>query len=268
MDIDVFPNSVEYWGPDRHGVLPQRPGALDADPGRHPPDLRARAPGRQRRRRRATPTASSCRTSRGSSPTPTSRPSTGTAATGATSRWPGIVRYMEWDDMLDGPVRPLRQRHRLGPQPELEHQARGGKDVVRLQSVYGEGIENYMNDAPADLGIENNLGNPVRPIEGELLPVIGIVAFLDHTWNSKWTSAIGYSQRRDRQLRRPGAVRVQEGPVRPRQPAVHAGQERHGRRRGAVGQARELLRRLERRTTCASSSPSSPTSRHMIGGKS
>ena len=31
MDPDVFPNSLEYLGPDRHGVLPQRAGPLDAD---------------------------------------------------------------------------------------------------------------------------------------------------------------------------------------------------------------------------------------------
>ena len=30
MDIGVFPNTVEYWGPQRHGLLPQRAGALDA----------------------------------------------------------------------------------------------------------------------------------------------------------------------------------------------------------------------------------------------
>ena len=34
MDPDVFPNSLEYWGPTGHGVLPQRPGPLDAGQGR------------------------------------------------------------------------------------------------------------------------------------------------------------------------------------------------------------------------------------------
>jgi hypothetical protein len=42
----------------------------------------------------------------------------------------------------------------------------GTKDVVRLQAVYGEGIENYMNDAPADVGIENNPGNDHRAGQG------------------------------------------------------------------------------------------------------
>ena len=43
--------------------------------------------------------------------------------------------------------------------------------------VYGEGIENYMNDAPVDVGIENELSsNPRTPIEGKALPVLGVVA--------------------------------------------------------------------------------------------
>ena len=69
--------------------------------------------------------------------------------------------------------------------------------MLRLQVVYGEGVENYMNDAPVDIGIqEQPLGNPVTPVVGKALPVLGLVAFLDHTWNAKWTSTVGYSLRR------------------------------------------------------------------------
>ena len=48
MDPDVFPNSLEYLGPDRHGVLPQRAGALDAHQRCQEPDARPRAPWRER----------------------------------------------------------------------------------------------------------------------------------------------------------------------------------------------------------------------------
>ena len=50
-----------------------------------------------------------------------------------------------------------------------------------------------MNDAPADVGIRSNPGNPSRPIEGELLPVLGISAFIDINWGEHASSAIGYS---------------------------------------------------------------------------
>src|SRR5262249_33251508 len=58
----------------------------------------------------------------------------------------------------------------------------------------GEGIQNYMNDSPVDVGIKNNRSNPVRPIVGEAIPITGIVAFLDHTWNAKFSSTVGYSR--------------------------------------------------------------------------
>jgi hypothetical protein len=66
--------------------------------------------------------------------------------------------------------------------------------VIRLQFVYGRGIENYMNDVPVDIGIVANPGNPVTPILGKAIPVMGTVIFLDHTWNDKWTTAVGYSR--------------------------------------------------------------------------
>ncbi|MFL6285675.1 MAG: DcaP family trimeric outer membrane transporter [Pyrinomonadaceae bacterium] len=68
-------------------------------------------------------------------------------------------------------------------------------DVGRFQLTYGEGIENYMNDAPVDIGVRNNLaaGDPRKPIKGVALPVLGMSAFLDHTWNKRFTTAVGYS---------------------------------------------------------------------------
>ena len=63
-----------------------------------------------------------------------------------------------------------------------------------MQFAFGEGIQNYMNDAPVDVGIVNNFSNPRTPIVGKALPIVGVVAFLDHTWNDKFSTAIGYSQ--------------------------------------------------------------------------
>jgi len=65
--------------------------------------------------------------------------------------------------------------------------------VLRLQGVYGAGIENYMNDAPVDVGPKPTT-DPAKPIEGEALPVTGVVVFLDHSWSSKMSTSIGYSQ--------------------------------------------------------------------------
>ena len=63
-----------------------------------------------------------------------------------------------------------------------------------IQAVYGEGIENYFNDAPADVGPKINVGDRFRPIEATTLPVFGMVLYLDHTWNKMLSTAIGYSR--------------------------------------------------------------------------
>jgi len=69
----------------------------------------------------------------------------------------------------------------------------GTNNTVRLQAVYGEGIQNYFNDAPADVGVEVDSTDATDPIEGKALPILGIVAFLDHNWNEKFSTSVGFS---------------------------------------------------------------------------
>jgi hypothetical protein len=103
----------------------------------------------------------------------------------------GIVRYMKWDDTVPDPID--LSGHDTGWGVNLSSNLKLGKTVLKLQALYGEGIENYMNDAPADVGVRLNTGNLTRPLEGEALPVFGGVAFLDINWSEKMTSTIGYS---------------------------------------------------------------------------
>ena len=65
----------------------------------------------------------------------------------------------------------------------------GKSTVFRGSYVYGEGIENYMQDAPNDVGTVIN-GNS---IDGKALPISGIVAWVDHNWNPKVWTSLGYS---------------------------------------------------------------------------
>jgi DcaP outer membrane protein len=69
----------------------------------------------------------------------------------------------------------------------------GERTVGKFQFVYGEGVQNYMNDAPTDVGIKNNFGDPVRPVKGVALPVLGTTGFIDHNWNTRLSTAVGYS---------------------------------------------------------------------------
>jgi len=107
-------------------------------------------------------------------------------------RTAGILRRINWDDTLDDAF-------------DLSGDATGWgwnvssalnvtkSDVLRLMFIVGEGVQNEMNDSPIDIGIANNPGDPVRPVVGEAIPIVAYSVFLDHTWNKALTSAIGYS---------------------------------------------------------------------------
>jgi len=66
-------------------------------------------------------------------------------------------------------------------------------NVLRWQANYGDGIQNYFNDAPVDVGVENQFSNARTPITGEALPIFGAVLYLDHAWDKQFTSALGWS---------------------------------------------------------------------------
>jgi hypothetical protein len=59
------------------------------------------------------------------------------------------------------------------------------KDRIIFSTVYGEAIGYYMNDGGSDLVVVNG--------EAETLPLLGLVAFYDHYWNDSWSSSAGYS---------------------------------------------------------------------------
>jgi hypothetical protein len=99
----------------------------------------------------------------------------------------GILRYIGWTDTLDDEYD--LDGEDMGWGINLSTNLKAGKGVFRGSVVYGAGIQNYMNDAPVDIGLSDNIGQI-----GEALPILGIVAFYDMNWNERWTSTIGYSR--------------------------------------------------------------------------
>jgi len=191
MDVDVFPNSLEYWGPTgmvffrniqvrwmpiqgdtRMTIALERPGA-SADQGLiedriELDDVRPRFP------------------------VPDLSAEYRRAMSWGYVEVAGMLRYIKWEDQgtdafdLSGDA--------VGWGINLSSNVKlGTQNVARLQAVYGEGIQNYMNDAPADVGIDDNPGNVIAPVQGVALPVLGLVAFLDHAWNERFSSSVGYS---------------------------------------------------------------------------
>lgn len=192
MDIDVFPNSLEYWGPNgmvffrnvqfrwmpvkgnsRVTFAVERPGA-SADQGIYSDRIELQ----------------------GIKPKFDMPDFSMEARLGR--EWgyvkgSGMFRKIGWIDLNKTPSRDLSDDV-FGWGVNLSSNVKfGKKDTGRFQAVYGHGIENYMNDAPLDIGVENNFSNPHKPIKGVPLPILGVVSFVDHTWSERYTSTIGYS---------------------------------------------------------------------------
>jgi hypothetical protein len=65
-----------------------------------------------------------------------------------------------------------------------------GKDLLKLQVVYGEGIGNYMNDGGLDIAPDSA---DITKANAEAVPLLGISAYYDHYWNDKWSTSLGWS---------------------------------------------------------------------------
>jgi len=104
----------------------------------------------------------------------------------------GIVRKIEWVDqgihLYDLSGKAIGWGFNLSTNLKL-----GAKDVFIGQVIYGQGIQNYMNDAPTDIGIQNDFSNTIAPIKGVALPLFSFETYLNHQWNEKFSSTIGYS---------------------------------------------------------------------------
>ena len=81
--------------------------------------------------------------------------------------------------------------------PKLMGRAVGNLVGVQPDYVFTTGFDGFrqMVNAIGGVTVKSRFAfsDPVRPIEGELLPVLGVVAFLDINWSEKLTSTIGYS---------------------------------------------------------------------------
>jgi outer membrane DcaP-like protein len=194
MDVDVFPNSLDYWGPN--GMLFFRNVQVFWEPYRDG-DSHARIA-------LENPGASGdggvvadrieIQNIKARFPAPDVTGHYRAAGTWGYVQVGGTMRYIAYDDVLTNDAFQL-SGHVWGWGLAASTNLKAGEnDVVRLQAIYGEGIENYFNDAPIDVAVRSNPGNAVTPVVGKALPALGLVAFVDHNWNENWSTSAGYSR--------------------------------------------------------------------------
>jgi hypothetical protein len=194
MDIDVFPNTIDYWGPsgmvfyrnvqirltpwrtdDSHfAIAIERPGN-DVDPG----NLRLIEDFED------------------------AQVQNDEELPDLTAQWrtSGDWGYVQ----VAGILRKVGYEFRQNPGEKWQDGSETGwgvnlstnimlfeRDRIIGQLVYGEGIASYMNDGGMDLAPRLESVEPLR-VRAETVPLTGVVAYYDHWWSERWSSSIGYS---------------------------------------------------------------------------
>jgi len=192
MDPDVFPNSIEYWGPN--GMVFFRNVQLRWQPvnnGNHQVMIALERPGASADLTRVQDLYILQGVKfRFPAPDVSARVRYGGKRTYI--QFAGIGRYIAWDDNAPTPLTNLTG-HTWGWGAHVSSNIGiGAEDTIKLSIQYGEGVENYMNDAPVDVApaLTTNIH---RPITGDPLPDFAIVAFYDRYWSKKWSTSVGYS---------------------------------------------------------------------------
>ena len=191
MDIDLFPNVIDYWGPNGMVFIrnPQlrytrnlkagntlafaleNPGN-DVDPGQLrdiDPSIGAVA-------------------SHNTVPDLTAQFKTG-------KDWghfqaAGVLRRLGYDTPAAPNNSPKGDKTAGGADLSLVMNTKDKANKIMLGFVFGSGIANLMNDGGTDLAADGTLANP----EAKAVPLQGFTAYIDHTWNSKFSSSAGYSR--------------------------------------------------------------------------
>jgi hypothetical protein len=203
MDGDIFPNTIEYWGPTgmvfvrtpqirytfgsgagRFSIALEKP-SNDIDPGNV---------------RIVDPTLGS--NIQGDEELPDLTGHYRYAGDWGHVQLAGILRRVGYETR--GAPNNEPSSHKMGWGVNLTSNIKAGqKDVVHLGVVYGEGIASYMNDGGTDMGPKAKPGvqqpivgaPPVPPgsLYGDVLPLLGLTAYYDHYWNDQWSSSVGWS---------------------------------------------------------------------------
>lgn len=192
MDLDVFPNTLDYWGPlsrvfflnvqiryaaieKQHEKLLfalERPGG-SADGG----DYRNSIELNQVK--------------------PVFRYPNLTAQYRRGGKWgyvqvAGLLKSIQWED-LDTSAGDLSGKavgwgFNLGTVLQLNRFLK-----LKLQAVVGQGIENYIADVTPDVGLQSGNGNASPPFQGVALPALGFFSFVEIRWNPRLESSLGFS---------------------------------------------------------------------------
>ncbi|MDH4040099.1 MAG: DcaP family trimeric outer membrane transporter, partial [Gammaproteobacteria bacterium] len=202
MDIDIFPNTVDYWGPTGMVFYRNQQATYTFPMGEDLVSVGLEDPGTALTVGRFRDT-SDCDLPNA----PLDCDSTGSTAADVFQSYndlpdlaaryrnngdfghyqvAGIVRKLGYE-RLDNGAKDYEVGWGINTSSALNT---WGKDQLKLQVAYGEGIGNYMNDGGIDIAPDST---DITKANAETVPLWGLSAYYDHYWSDKWSTSVGWS---------------------------------------------------------------------------
>ena len=104
-----------------------------------------------------------------------------------------IVKYLQWEDLSDNADYDLSGKD-LGWGINISAVVDVSEKLkLKLQGEFGEGFQNYIADPSPDVALQSDAENPLSPYKGEALPVQGFFSFAEMRWSDRFQSSAGYS---------------------------------------------------------------------------
>lgn len=190
MDGDIFPNTIDYWGPTGMVFLRNPQIRLTKKAGDKSFAVALEQPSNDiddGRLRELDPALDSAVSGDEKYPDLTAQARLGGEK--GHVQLAGIVRHLGYETV--GGVDSSPKGHKTGWGLDLTSvlKAREG-DALRVGVVYGAGIASYMNDGGMDLAPQ---GSTTTSISAKAVPLIGVSAYYDIKWSDRWSSSVGYS---------------------------------------------------------------------------
>jgi len=178
MDGDMFPNSIDYWGPA--GMVLYRNPQLRWTPlsGTHTLAIALERSGTD------VDPGTLATSIQGNHPLPDLTAHYRLSGGFGHLQVAGIVRQLAYEGATAESRDPHGKALGFGGHVSSYLVASGLK--LRLSTVYGHGIANYMNDAVADIAPSSSTSLVAQPL-------LGVVAYWDQSWTQQFGSSIGYS---------------------------------------------------------------------------
>ena len=106
----------------------------------------------------------------------------------------GIAKSIQWKEVPDTSIYSLSGKD-LGWGFNMSTVINAGRRLkLKLQGKYGEACENYIADPSPDVGLESDPADPLNPVKGKALPGWGYFAFTEIEWSRILKSSVGYSR--------------------------------------------------------------------------